>query len=353
VDAGDPTGVVVEDAADAVWSAVAPGRERMAALVRAAQARANELGVTGVHDMVRRSAAPAVYRDLDLAGELTVRVRVNYWADHLDALDELGLRPGHGSEMVRTGAVKTFSDGSIGGHTAKLSTPYADDPDERGEWVVAPDELREVVHRADAAGRQVAVHAIGDEAIAEALDAFAAAGSGGDDGDDGGREARHRVEHAEVLTDDLVARLGATDVVVSAQPNFLKWAREDGLYAARLGDERRLASNRYRALLDAGAALAFGSDCMPLSPLFGVQQAVTAPGEGQRLSVTEALRAYTRGSASAGFDEGRLGTVERGKLADLVVLERSPWDVGPGEVGGVGVAKTIVGGEVVYDGTAD
>ncbi|WP_415379064.1 amidohydrolase [Halosimplex sp. TS25] len=364
---GEPTGVVVEDALDALWAAIEPDRAAMRRAVHAATERANELGVVGVHDMVRRSEAPAVYRELDRVGELSLRVRINYWADHLDAVEELGLRTNHGSERVRTGAIKTYTDGSIGGRTAKLSEPYADggsadadgndggdsgaggndggefdiEDEHRGQWVVDPEELRDVVARADDAGLQVAAHAIGDEAIRAALHAFESA--------DG---KRHRIEHAEVLTDDLVARIAESDVVASMQPNFLKWAREGGLYAERLGDERRLASNRFAELLSSGAALAFGSDCMPLDPLYGVQQAVTAPDDRQRLSVTDALRAYTSGAAHAGFDEDRLGSVERGKLADLVVLDRSPWAVDPGAIADVDVRATIVGGEVVFDRTA-
>ena len=355
---GDPTGVVVEDALDALWDAVEPDRAAMRRAVHAAQDRANELGVVGVHDMVRQSEAPAIYRELDRVGELSLRVRLNYWADYLDAVRELGLRTNHGSDRVQSGAIKTYTDGSLGGRTAKLSEPYAEDGDEsgdgnddgagagdgessdgdRGQWVVNPEELRDIVARADDADLQVAVHAIGDEAVRETLDAFDAA-----DGE------RHRVEHAEVLTDDLVARLAESDVVASMQPNFLKWAREGGLYADRLGDERRLASNRFAELLSSGADLAFGSDCMPLDPLFGIQQAVTAPDDRQRLSVTEALRAYTRGAASAGFDEDRLGTVETGKLADLVVLDQSPWAVDPEAIADIDVRATVVGGTVVFD----
>ncbi|QLH76154.1 amidohydrolase [Halosimplex rubrum] len=343
--AGEPTGVVVERALDAVWDAIEPDRSAMGRAIRAATERATELGVVGVHDMVRRSVAPAVYRELDRVDELPIRVRLNYWSDHLDAVEELGLRTNHGSDRVRAGAIKTYTDGSIGGRTAKLSEPYADaDPDDNeseaatGQWVVDPEELRDLVARADAADLQVTVHAIGDEAIRETLDALAAA--------DG---ARHRIEHAEVLTDELVERIGESDVVASMQPNFLKWARADGLYAARLGDERRRASNRFADLQEAGADLAFGSDCMPLDPLFGVGQAATAPDDRQRLSVTEALRAYTSGAAYAGFDEDRLGTVEAGTLADLVVLDRSPWAVDPDEIGAIDVRTTLVGGEVVFD----
>jgi predicted amidohydrolase YtcJ len=295
--------------------------------------------------MIPRLAA--VYRELDRVGELTLRVRLNYWSDHLDAVGEVGLRSNHGSGMVTTGAIKTFTDGSLGGRTAKLSTPYADagedaepesDDDATGQWVVPPAELRDIVSRAEAMDFQVTAHAIGDEAIAETLAAF-----------EDGEGQRHRIEHAEVLTDDLIERLAASDVVVSGQPNFLKWAREDGLYAERLGDDRRLASNRFGALAEAGATLAFGSDCMPMDPLFGIQQVVTAESPAQRLSVTEALRAYTYGAAYAGFDEDRLGTVDPGKKADLVVLEDSPWEVPDDEIGAIDVAATVVDGTVVYD----
>jgi predicted amidohydrolase YtcJ len=337
---GEPTGVVVEEAVDPVYASVEPDPAETVELVRAAQARANELGVTGVHDMVRNSHAPRAYRDLELAGELTLRVRINYWADHLDALDELGLRTNHGSDMVRTGGVKSFTDGSFGGRTAKLSEPYADAPEETGQWVVPPEELREIVSRADGAGLQVTAHAIGDEAIDAVLDAYA-------DCDDPGA-ARHRVEHVELASDEAIERFGELGVVASVQPNFLKWAAEDGLYDARLGD-RRTETNRYPALLEAGAPLAFGSDCMPLDPLLGIHWAVNAPAERQRLRVTESLRAYTLGAAYAGFDEDRLGTVEVGKRADFTVLDASPWERSE-EIRDIDVAMTVVDGTVVYDG---
>ncbi|MFC4357412.1 amidohydrolase [Halobium salinum] len=344
---GRPTGVVVEEAVDAVWAAIEPDPERTSELVRAAAARANELGVTAVHDMVRNSHAPRVYRDLDTAGELPLRVRINYWTDHLDAVLETGLRTNAGSDRVRTGAIKSFTDGSFGGRTAKLSEPYADadavdDPpgDGYGQWVVDPDELDELVARADDAGLQFTAHAIGDEAVDATLDAYADCADPGD--------SRHRVEHVELASDEAIARFAETGVVASVQPNFLKWAGEGGLYEDRLGD-RRTETNRYRDLLDAGVHLAFGSDCMPLDPLLGVHHAVNAPAEGQRLTVTEALRAYTLGGSYAGFDEDRTGTIEVGKCADLVALERSPW-AHEESIRDIDVATTVVGGDVVYDG---
>ncbi len=340
---GDPTGVLVEGAVDVVYEATEPGPGGMRAYLLAAQEHANARGVTAVHDMVRRSEAPRVYREMDADGELTLRVRVNYWADHLDAVVETGLRTNGGSDRVRVGGIKTYTDGSIGGRTARLSEPYADaEPDDggaRGVLLESREDLERLVARADGEGLQLTLHAIGDEAIALALDAL--------EGTAGGR---HRVEHAEVLTDELVQRLGASDVVVSAQPNFLKWAREGGLYESRLGDERRRDSNRFGALEDAGATLAFGSDCMPMGPLYGIQQTVTAPEPAQRLPVTDAVRAYTRGAAFAGFDEDRMGTVEPGKCADFAVLETSPWEAPDGEIADIDVAMTVVGGETVHEG---
>jgi hypothetical protein len=345
---GDPTGVIVEEAVDVVYEAIEPGAEEMRELLDAAQREANRLGVTGVHDMVRDSRAPEVYRQMDMDGDLTLRVRINYWSDHLDAAVETGLRTNHGSEFVRVGAIKTFTDGSMGGRTAKLSEPYADaadtegDPeDATGQWVVSPEELRELVSTADEEGFQLTAHAIGDVAVDEVLSAYEGTGDPA--------SARHRVEHAELIADENVERFADSDVVASVQPNFLKWAQPGGLYDDRIGVERRRKADRFADLLEAGAPLAFGSDCMPLDPLFGIHQTVNAPAERQRLSVTEALRAYTRGAAYAGFDEDRLGTIRAGKKADLVALERSPWEH-PEDIEDIDVALTVVDGDVVYDG---
>jgi hypothetical protein len=337
-DGEDPTGVVVEEAVDAVYEAVEPDRAETEELLRAAQAAANERGVTGVHDMTRNSAKPGVYRDLDRRGDLTLRVRINYWADHLDSVIDAGLRTNHGSEMVRTGAIKTFTDGSFGGRTAKLSDPYSDDASATGTWVVDPDELSAIVSRADAHGLQLSAHAIGDEAVRAVLDAY-------EDCENPG-ESRHRVEHAELADDEAIRRFAASGVVASVQPNFLKWAGEGGLYESRLGD-RRTETNRYAAFADAGVPLAFGSDCMPLDPLLGVHHAVNAPEPEQRLGVTEALRAYTSGAAYAGFDEDRLGTLEEGNAADLTVLAESPWEAD--SIREVDVSATVVAGDVVYE----
>ncbi|SER53728.1 amidohydrolase [Natrinema salaciae] len=342
---GEPTGVAVEDAAEAVRTEITADREEMRAVLAAAARDAVERGVTGVHDKVRGSVAPRVYRELAAAGDLPLRVRIDYWSDHLDALADVGLGTNHGSDRVRTGAIKSFSDGSFGSRTARLGEPYADidgdTTDDRGQWVVDPDTLAALVERADAEGYQLCVHAIGDEAIEETLSALEATADPG--------ASRHRIEHAELATDDQLERMAAAGIVASMQPNFHRWADADRLYDRRLGEARREQTNRFRRVLEAGVPLAFGSDCMPLDPLFGVHHAVNAPTDAQRLSVTEALRAYTVGAARAGFDDDRLGTIERGKRGDLVVLEDSPWER-PERIEEIEVAMTLVDGEVVFDG---
>jgi len=337
-------GRIVEDAVEVVYDATDPDPEETKALVEAAQREANEKGVTAVHDMVRHSDAPRAYRELDDAGELSVRVRLNYWADHLDAVLETGLATNHGSEMVEVGAVKSFTDGSFGGRTAKLHEPYADDPEETGTWVVDPEELAGFVERADDAGLQFTAHAIGDAAVDAVLDAY-------EDVADHAGASRHRIEHVELASDDAIERMADLGVVASVQPNFLKWAGSEGLYQDRLGTERREASNRFGDMLEAGVPLTFGSDCMPLDPLLGVHHAVNAPADGQRVSVTDALRAYTRGGAYAAFREDEQGAIAEGALADFTVLEASPWEQSDAIADEVDVAMTVVDGDVVYDAT--
>ncbi|OVE84032.1 amidohydrolase [Natronolimnobius baerhuensis] len=347
---GDPVGIAVEDAAEVVRREVAADREQMRDLLTAAAEYAVARGVTGVHDKVRSDTSPRVYRELAAAGELPIRVRIDYWSDYLEALSKVGLVTNAGNDRVQTGAIKSFSDGSIGSRTAKLREPYTDadvddeseteDEPTSGQWVVDPAELTSIVERADDARFQLSVHAIGDEAIEETLSALEETADPAD--------SRHRIEHAELATDDQLERMADAGIVASMQPNFHRWADEGGLYDQRLGRERRERSNPLGRVLEVGAPLAFGSDGMPLGPLLGVHHAVNAPSEDQRLSVTEALRAYTRGAAYAGFDEDRLGTLAVGKRADFVVLEASPWDQ-PERIGEIDVALTAVDGEVVFE----
>lgn len=334
---GEPTGVIYEDALGVVHEAIG-GEDLTTELVRAAQKRALATGITCVHDFAKGVNAPRVYRKLDRDGSLTLRVRLNYRRNHLDAIADLGLVVNHGTDRLTIGAIKSFSDGSIGGRTAKLFESY-EDVDGRGTWIDDPEMLQELVDRVEDNELQVAIHAIGDEAIEETLNAIERAD------DPGG--SRHRIEHVELATDEHIDRLAESGIIASMQPNFLQWAHDDGLYETALG-ERYTRMNRFRDFLDAGVNLAFGSDSMPLDPLYGIHCAVNAPHQRQRLTVDEAIEAYTRGGAYAGFDEDQFGRLTAGSIADCVVLSSSPWDE-PGSIEDIQVWRTLIDGTVVYE----
>ncbi len=335
---GRPSGVIVEEAVGTVRDATTDTPEAARELVIAARDRALQRGITCIHDMVRQSPAPRIYRDLDEEDRLHLRVRVNYWSDHFAAVRETGLRTNHGSEMVQAGAIKSFTDGAIGGRTARVSEPFADG-DGCGQWVVEPEVVHDLVERVDDEDLQLTLHAIGDEAIDVAIDDLA------DTADPEG--SRHRIEHLELARDEHIDRLAEVGLVASMQPNFLKWAEPEGLYDRRLGESRSRSSNRLRELVDAGVHLAFGSDCMPMDPLVGIHWAVNARDPAQRLTVDEAVQAYTHGAAYAGFDEHRLGSIESGKRADVVILERSPWEH-QHAIDDIDVWRTLVDGRIVH-----
>ncbi|MFU8868926.1 amidohydrolase [Natronococcus sp.] len=161
-------------------------------------------------------------------------------------------------------------------------------------------------------------------------------------------EPRLRIEHAELATDDQIERVAALGIVASMQPNYLQWSEADGLYEARLGERWRRRNNRHRTVLEADVPLAFGSDKMPFGPLYGIHHAVNAPHDEQRLSVAEAVRAYTSGSAYAALAEDRKGTLETGMFADAVVLDSDPFEH-PDEIADIDVLTTIVAGDIVYE----
>ena len=160
-------------------------------------------------------------------------------------------------------------------------------------------------------------------------------------------DPRLRVEHLELATDEAIDRMADLGIVASMQPNFLQWAGEGGIYESVLGSEARGANNRFRSVRDAGVPLAFGSDTMPIGPLHGIHHAVNAPHDAQRLSVDEAIAAYTRDAAYAEFTENEKGTLEPGKLGDAVVLDADPF-AEPASIAEIGVDITVVDGDVVY-----
>lgn len=349
---GEPTGVLRESAADLVAKAVpAPTPAQVRDALRLACRRASAAGLTSVHTNDGQGEAIGAYVALRDAGELTVRSYHDTSYPDDEAL--LGLPAGFGDDWVKVGAVKLFVDGSLGARTALLRAPYSDDPAVSGVLMHSVDRLNAMVRKAHDHGRQVAVHAIGDRAVELALDAIEAAVAANPRPDH-----RHRIVHAQALAPDLIPRLAAAGVVVDIQPKFttgeLFWA------PARLGPEREPYSYCWRTMLEAGVRCAGGSDAPvePLEPLWGIYAAVTRSAmdgrmsEGwlprEKLDALTAVRLFTADAAYGAFEEHVKGSLEPGKLADLVVLDHAPDRVPAHEIKDLKVEMTIVGGRVVH-----
>ncbi len=354
---GEPAGVLKDAAQAAVENVMpAPSEEEIATAIRAAMRYAAENGVTSVQDVSAAAPYLRVYQRLLQRGELTVRISGHQPLASWHRLASVGILANFGGPMLHIGGLKAFADGSLGSATALFFEPYTDDPSTSGlagdEMIPESKMLGQIVG-ADRAGLQIAVHAIGDRANHLVLDFFEQAVAS-----NGPRDRRFRIEHAQHLWPDDIPRFARLGVIASMQPYH---AIDDGRWAdKRIGPERAKTTYAFRSLLDAGAVLAFGSDwdVAPMVPLAGIYAAATRrtldgkhPGgwvPEQKITVAEALRAYTWGSAYAGFEENIKGTIEPGKLADLVVLSRDILAIDPAEIQSVEVAMTIVGGRVIY-----
>jgi hypothetical protein len=350
---GRPTGVLKDAAMRLVFSAVpGPTEAELDRALDTAARHALEHGVTHVTDM-GSWAGLDTYRRAARAERLPLRVYAAVPIDTWERLAEYVGRNGRGDHRLAWGAVKGFVDGSLGSTTAWFYAPYEDEPGTTGLTVTDTAALRRQILGADSAGLHVVVHAIGDRANDWLLDVFAEARERGAQ-----PGQRFRIEHAQHLSRAAIARFGAENVVPSMQPYH---AIDDGRWAVkRMGPERIKTTYPFRALLDAGARLTFGSDwtVAPLDPLAGIYAAATrrtldgANPDGwvpeQKITVEEALTAYTRTSAWAGYLEEVLGTLEEGKYADLVVLSENILAIDPGRITETRVDLTMVGGEVVY-----
>jgi predicted amidohydrolase YtcJ len=357
----EPSGVLRDNAMSLVDRLVpAPSDEEIAEGVRGALDEARAVGVTSVQDM--DGSAPAtrrklfrLYQQMARTGRRTVRVDLRWPLADWQELARLGIEANFGGDWVRIGGVKGFVDGSLGSSTAKMFEPFVNEPGSTGVFVTPPSKLREYIEAADRAGLSVAVHAIGDRANAELLDIFAEVAR-----KNGPRDRRFRIEHAQHLRPQDYARFKELGVIASLQPYH---AIDDGRWAeGRIGTKRCASSYACRSLLDAGAKMAFGSDwsVAPLNPLLGIDAAVnrrTLDGkhpEGwfpeQKITVAEAIEAFTLTSAYAAFQEKERGSLEPGKLADFVVLSRDVF--APAErdhLVDTKVLLTVVGGRVVYE----
>ena len=357
---GEPTGVLKDAAIGLVAKAIPPRSEaELRAALDAAMREANRLGITSAHDITswEEWSTMAAAR---ATGALTLRISARTPLASWERQRDLVARQGAGDEWLRVAGFKAYADGSLGSSTALFFAPYADLPATSG--LLADDFFPEGIFErrvdgADRAGLQVSTHAIGEKANAVVLDVYERVARA-----NGPRDRRFRIEHAQHLRREEIRRFGSLGVVASMQPVHLP---DDGRWAAkRLGPERVSDSYVFRSLLDAGARLAFGSDwpVAPLGPMLGVGAAVTRrtldgknPGgwiPSEKITVAEALRAYTAGAAWATFAENDLGTLAPGKLADFVLLAEDPFAVAPDRLHEVGVDLTVVGGRVVFDRAA-
>jgi predicted amidohydrolase YtcJ len=341
---GKPTGVLKEQAAELAGKVLEPSVEQYISGIQAATKIAHALGVTSIQDASVERTMLKAYRSLRQENRLDIRASLMLTTDYLDNLVKLGLKAGFGDEWLMLGPLKVFSDGSIGARTAALTEPYTDSPDELGLLVWQKEQLEEIVLKAHENDIQVAIHAIGDRAIDLVLSCFEKASLRKK------QNLRHRIEHAEMLSLEQVRRMNKLGVIASMQPNFTgQWGLPDGLYDHRLGRKRTKLMNPLALVVGEGVKLVFGSDCMPFNPLYGIHWAVNAPYLLQRISIDQAFKAYTIRGAYSSFEEQKKGTIEIGKLADLVMLDGNPFKE-PAGVLDMAVEMTILDGKVVYDG---
>jgi predicted amidohydrolase YtcJ len=386
--AGDPTGALFNPVSGAVESTVLvrdniraffddiippPSRsQRIQETLRTWQ-QMRELGVTSYSDVTSAPVQVDIYVALRKKGLMTARVRYRPSLDKWNALAALGIRVGFGDEWIRFGAVKAWIDGIMGNSSARFYEPYTHDPSSRGIWrdimfpfersPDAPDQMQSRLERlalqADNAGLQLSVHAIGDEANGYLMDMLERIVD-----HNGARDRRFRLVHAQVMTDRDIERAGLLHIVAEVQPyhtaDDMRWMEE------RIGRERSRGAYAFRRLWDSGAVVSFGSDSPGtnasryyLNPMLGLYAAVTRktlsgrPEGGwfplEKLTIEEAIRAYTLNTAYAAFEEDIKGTITVGKLADFIVLSDNLLTMDPDDIKDVKVLKTIVGGTAVYE----
>ena len=351
---GEPTGVLKDNAMSLVSRVEPPPTDEMAdRALDAAMRHVLARGVTTVHNMGSWSDL-AVFERAHRAGRLRTRIYAAVPLDTWERLRDTVAARGRGDEWLRIGGLKGFVDGSLGSHTAAFLEPFTDARGDMGLLVNTPNDLRRWTAGADAAGLHVIVHAIGDRAIRLQLDIFRDVAH-----TNGPRDRRFRIEHAQHVAPSDIPRFAELGVVPSMQPYH---AIDDGRWAERLiGHERARTTYAFRSLLDAGARVAFGSDWFvaPPTPLEGIYAAVTRRTlddrnpdgwiPGQRITLEEALVAYTGSGAYASFDEKDKGRLVRGYLADFVMLDRDLTRIPPETIRDAQVVMTVVGGQVVYE----
>jgi predicted amidohydrolase YtcJ len=353
---GEPTGILKDTAMDLVYAKVPePSFDEKLAAAEAAVRHAAANGVTSVHEMAD-AASFEVFQELLRRGRLTTRVYLYVPITEVGTVAALRVRSPFGGPYLKLAGLKGFMDGSLGSATAYFFEPYTDEPGTSGllNGHMFPEGIMEKrILEADRAGLQLAIHAIGDRANSLLLDMYEKAVA-----TNGPRDRRWRVEHAQHLRPADIARFGKLGLVAAVQPYH---AIDDGRWAeTKIGPERIKTTYAFESLRKAGAVLAFGSDwtVAPLEPILGIYAAVTRrtldganPGgwvPGEKVSVEEAVRAYTVNGAWVEFAEASKGTIETGKLADLVVLDRDIFAIPPEGIGEARVRLTVFDGRIVF-----
>jgi predicted amidohydrolase YtcJ len=354
---GAPTGLLKDNAMSLVDRVVPePSNDMRDRALAAAMKYVAERGVTSVHNMGSDLPTFARARKANtMSTRMYAVVALAEWERVRDivARKEFGGADGRGDEWLRVGGLKGFVDGSLGSHTAAFSEPFKDAPKDRGLLVNTPEDLYKWISGADKAGLQVMVHAIGDRANGLLLDIYERVAR-----ENGARDRRFRIEHAQHLAGSDIPRFATLGVIASMQPYH---AIDDGRWAEKYIGERIETTYAFRSLLDAGARVSFGSDWFvaPPTPLEGIYAAVTRrtlddrnPSgwvPEQKITVEEAVRAYTQTAAYASFDEKVKGSLAVGKLADFVMLDRNIFEMPPEEIRNVRVTMTFVGGRAVFE----
>ncbi|MHC5038999.1 MAG: amidohydrolase [Planctomycetota bacterium] len=346
---GEPTGILKENAADAMKEIIPiDPPDKLAASVKKGQAHFHALGITSVHNLERKKALRAFHR-LHQRNGLKLRIRYFIADEEIDAAVSLGVEAGFGDDRLRITGVKAYADGSLLSETAFMLAPYGK-AGARGIPVTEPEALEALIQKSGTLRLPVVVHAIGDAANRRVLDAFEKAMTT--------TAFPYRIEHAQHLDPADLPRFASLGVVASIQPIHLSFDLDQVERA--LGD-RAPGAYRLRSLLDSGARIAFGSDA-PIAdpnPWLGVQAAVNrvrfdgTPTGGwypeEKITVEEAIRAYTRTPAEIVGDGAQRGTLEPGKIADFCVLDRDPYTIPPETLKDVKIDLTVFDGEIVFD----
>ncbi|MDQ3656281.1 MAG: amidohydrolase [Chloroflexota bacterium] len=351
---GEPTGVLRESVTQLVTDArPAPSDADLAEALRLGGLEFRRNGFTSATEAgIRLPEQLRAYQHLWRNGDLPLRTYLMMIIDDtLDELAALGIQTGFGDDWLTIGPAKLFSDGSIGGRTARTRTPYEGEPDNFGIWMISPEEIERRVIRAHNAGFQIGIHAIGDAAIEAVLDAYETAQAQNPRPD-----ARHRIEHCSLLDEGLLDRIAAQGVIPIPGTTFLHYMRP--VYLQNLGAERVRFAYAMQTFAERGIIAAASSDApvVPVNPLLGIQTMVTRKDRlgdeifpEEAITVEDALRAYTWASAYASFSEHRKGTLAPGYLADLTVFGTDLRDAPSDDLAAQVVDYTIVDGQVVYE----